>query len=114
MQRVGIVTADHAARPGPVLAARAGDKLRRGRRDTEWPGWIWCENEEGVGGWAPESFLEGAGEWVVLRRDYDATELSVSTGERLLLGQEVLGWWWAKAESGEEGWVPAGKITVNG
>jgi hypothetical protein len=109
-ERTGIVIEEHIARSGPVLVGQAGERLRRGRVDTAWPGWIWCENGAGVGGWAPEPFLDLQEEWATLRRDYDATELTAVEGDRLSLQEEVSGWWWATGTGGVQGWIPAAKV----
>ena len=39
--------------------------------------------------------------------DYEATELSVSVGEELIMGKEESGWIWCTNQDGESGWVPA-------
>lgn len=107
-----VVQEEHAPTRAEALRARRGERLRLGRRDEEWPGWIWCVAASGVGSWVPEPFVEVQGEWATLQRDYDATELTASAGERLLLHEEVLGWWWAITESGAKGWIPAAKVAI--
>jgi len=32
-----------------ALTARKGERLSFERRETEWPGWIWCTKESGKG-----------------------------------------------------------------
>jgi len=72
----------------------------------EWPGWIWCLNNDGKSGWAPESYLEISGDSAVARRDYDATELTVRMGDRLTVLDEESGWCWCEFGDDEKGWVP--------
>ncbi len=106
------VTADYeAAYPRPIRAA-AGTVMRVEREDEEYPGWVWCVATDGVAGWVAEVFLERNGRVAVLRRDYEATELTARAGERLTLGEEVSGWWWAQTEAGRKGWIPADHLRL--
>jgi hypothetical protein len=104
------VIEDHAPAQQVFLAARKGDLLRVEREDDEWPGWVWCVDEAGVGSWVPDPYLARDGERARLLVDYDATELTVCAGDVLALQHEVNGWWWATAVSGAQGWVPAAKL----
>ena len=79
--------------PNP-LVVRAGEQLTVGKRESEWPGWIWCTTRQGHGGWVPESFVTRQGDACTLRRNYDATELSVRVGEELVVEGEESGWLW--------------------
>ena len=76
------------------------------RRETEWPGWIWCTNDSGKSAWVPENWVEIEGDSCVMKRDYDSTELSVEAGEVLSVESEESGWAWATKEGRESGWVP--------
>jgi hypothetical protein len=110
MIRATVIEA-HAPVHEDVLMGKAGDVVRLGRKDDEWPGWVWCTSEKGVGSWVPEPYLARDGENGRLLVDYEATELTVSPGDRLALHHEVNGWWWATAVNGAQGWVPADKVT---
>ena len=107
------VIEDHAPVHEAVMVGRAGELLRAERADDEWPGWIWCVNDSGVGSWVPEPYLERDGELVQLVVDYDATELTVAAGDRLTLELEVNGWWWVRDDVGKQGWVPAQKMALD-
>jgi len=78
--------------------------LQRG--ETEWPEWIWCTNDAGKSDWVPENWVEIEGESCVMKRDYNAVELSVEVGEVVTIDFEESGWAWATKEGGESGWVP--------
>ena len=106
------VVEEHAPVHEDVLVAKAGDVVQLGREDDAWPGWVWCTAENGVASWVPEPYLAREGENGRLLVDYEATELTVSPGDRLALDHEVNGWWWATAVDGAQGWVPAEKIIV--
>jgi hypothetical protein len=47
-----------------------------------------------------------------MRRDYDATELSVEVGEKLTMGEEESGWAWCTNREGRRGWVPLEHLEV--
>ena len=88
------------------LAVTAGQMVTVGRRDSDWPDFLWCQDAEDREGWLPEAILaiEGASARAV--EDYDAIELSVSTGD-VVEGQRVLaGWIWCRDTAGDEGWLP--------
>ena len=91
--------------PDPIRGA-AGDRLALGRRDDEYPGWIWATAADGRAGWVPESWLCVEGEYGVLRRDYTAAELSLAPEEAVSGVLELDGWLWATNAAGEWGWVP--------
>jgi len=89
----------------PVRGA-AGDRFALGRRDDEYPGWVWATAADGRAGWLPESWLRVEGESGVLLRDYTAAELPLEPGD-VVDGEVVLnGWLWATNAAGQEGWVP--------
>lgn len=86
----------------PALRVEAGERLAVGRRDDEWPGWVWCENAAGLGGWLPEEVVGGGRALAA----FDARELTVAAGEALEPGERCAGWTWCRGARGAEGWVP--------
>jgi hypothetical protein len=100
------------AYPDP-LVVRAGDLLSVERRDTEWDGWLWCVRSDGNAGWVPEAYLDLSGPSGRMRRDYDARELTVTEGERVMVEFEQSGWFWCANSSGESGWIPAGCLDLS-
>lgn len=103
----GTVIKPHKASYSDPLKARAGDVLHRGpEKHSEWPGWIWCLDRTGKGGWIPESYLEETPEGLRLARDLDGTELTVEVGQKLTIIEEICGWVVCKTETGERGAVP--------
>ncbi|SYZ73438.1 conserved hypothetical protein [Candidatus Zixiibacteriota bacterium] len=100
-----------AAYPDPLIAFE-GDTLLIGKEDTEYPGWIWCKNFCGKSGWVPKNYISINHNRAILLRDYDATELSVSTGERLIILKEESGWYWCRNKNDQKGWVPRRNISV--
>lgn len=91
--------------PDPIRGA-AGDRLALGRRDDEYPGWVWATAADGRAGWVPESWLQVEGEHGVLRRDYTAAELPLAIGETIKGELQLNGWLWATNTAGKQGWVP--------
>lgn len=96
------VTAPWTASYDPALAVSAGEPLSVGRRsDDEWPGWVWCENAAGLGGWLP---VETVAEDRAVEA-FDARELTVAEGDMVEPGARRAGWTWCRAGE-REGWVP--------
>ena len=91
--------------PDPIRGA-AGDRLTLGRRDDEFPGWVWAMTADGREGWVPESWLRVEGESGVLLRDYDAAELPLETGDKVSGDLVESGWLWATVAGGRMGWAP--------
>jgi diadenosine tetraphosphate (Ap4A) HIT family hydrolase len=94
-----------SAYPEPVII-KAGEELDIGQRNDHWSGWIWCTNRRGQSRWVPESYVERSGNKCIALRDYEATELSVKAGERLIIRQGESGWFWCTNQLGQSGWVP--------
>ena len=95
------VRAPWTATHDPALAVRAGEALSVGCADDGWPGWVWCENASGLGGWLP---VEVVGEDRALEA-FDTRELTVAEGDTVDPGARRAGWTWCRA-AGREGWVP--------
>lgn len=103
---VRVITPYRSPFPNPLLLP-AGGRVAVTDKETEYEGWLWCTDPAGVSGWVPQSYLARQGDSAVLLRDYDATELTVSAGEELLVSESESGWYWCIRPAGESGWVPA-------
>jgi SH3-like domain-containing protein len=104
------VLADHVpAYPDPI-AMCTGDVVALGRRDPEFPGWVWCTAADGRCGWVADAYLEVVGGEGIARREYSAAELAVRAGETVELVEEESGWAWVTAAGGRAGWVPRAKL----
>ena len=95
--------------PDPLIV-RAGDELNVGKEDPEYPGWVWCTDIDGKGGWVPDDCIELAGENARARYDYAATELSATVGEELVMNKEKSGWAWCTNRKGQSGWLPLANV----
>lgn len=89
----------------PIFVLK-GESLVVAYESEKYPGWVWCVNNEGKGGWTPESYLEIDGESAVARQDYDGAELTVRDGDELTVVHEESGWCWCQFGKDEMGWVP--------
>jgi len=92
------------------LELHAGDRVRVGRPDAGWPGWIWVTASDGRGSHVPEDLLDAEDPesgMARVRRDFHARDLSVRKDEAVESLREVRGWHWCRNLSGEEGWLPA-------
>ena len=89
-----------------ALAVKTGQRLTVERRDTEWPGWLWCLDGAGLGGWLPEEVLEVSAGPARVREDFDTAELTVLPGEIVEALGAREGWVWCRAGNDAEGWVP--------
>lgn len=94
------------------LVLHNGETVTVGRRDTQWPGFLWCTNAAGKGGWVPESYFDCSGETGVANRDYTARELTAGVGEELIIYYEESGWFWCANQQGQSGWIPAENVEI--
>ena len=100
-----------AAYPDP-LKFNKGDMVEVQVKESEWTGWIWCKNNEGQERWIPRAYLDVQGNQAMINQDYDATELSVSIGEKLMIEKEESGWFWVVNKENRKGWVPMENVKV--
>jgi uncharacterized protein YgiM (DUF1202 family) len=91
------------------IDVRAGESVIVGDADPEWPGWVWCVDPRGKGGWTPEEIVERSPETRtgIVSQDFTARELKIRAGEIVSLLRLQSGWYWARGGNGEEGWIPA-------
>jgi uncharacterized protein YgiM (DUF1202 family) len=98
--------------PNPLILKK-GEKLLIEDKECEWPGWIWSITIDGKSGWIPNSYLKIRENNAVLLKDYDATELTASVGEKFLIENEESGWVWVTSENGKYGWIPLENIEIH-
>ncbi len=108
----GKVIQDYQAQYPDPITMRADEPITPGRRDPEWPGWVWCTDIRGKSGWVPESYIDQQGGAGRALKDYSAVELTVNAGEELVLGTLESGWYWATNSAHESGWVPERIIAI--
>jgi len=101
-----IVLFAHTPESEESISGTTGDRLTFERRETVYPGWIWCTDVLGNRAWVPEAFVSVSGETCVLVRDYDSRELAVSEGEVVRILEKESGWAWVVDDLDRRGWVP--------
>jgi len=104
--RVRVIAAYQAPYADPIRATAGEAVTVDGDKKTDIPGWVWCTDRLGRGGWVPERYLERHGTIGRLRCDYDAIELTIQAGEMLIVHKEESGFFWATDRTGRQGWVP--------
>lgn len=95
------------------IAFDAGQTLTITRHDDEWPDFHWAVTPAGDEGWVLRSAFElDAGQSLDALpataralMAYDARELALTPGERLMVGDDQGGWRWCYAARGDAGWV---------
>ncbi|MFX1418222.1 MAG: SH3 domain-containing protein [Promethearchaeota archaeon] len=95
----------------PLIIAK-GEVLTISEKDSEWSGWIWCTTKTGKSRWVPENYLEIKGRLGKMNQDYNATELSVKTGEELIIKKQEAEWFWVVNQQAKSGWVPIKNVKV--
>lgn len=102
-----ITTAHHTCYLNPI-AFRAGERVRIGHEDDEFPGWVRTFTADGNEGWAPLSLLTPIGtEEAQARQDYTARELDVAAGERVRVERELAGSGFTTKRGNQAGSRPA-------
>ena len=104
------VVSEYQSAYSEPLVISTGEQLAIGEKESDWSGWVWCTNRDGKSRWVPEKYVERRGGACIALCDYEATELSVSVGEELTMGQEESGWIWCTNQQGQSGWVPADHV----
>jgi uncharacterized protein YgiM (DUF1202 family) len=89
-----------------------GEILTIGEKESEWSGWIWCTNKSGESRWVPENYLEIDENTCKILQDYNATELSITVGEELIIENEEAEWFWVTNQQGNSGWVPIKNVEI--
>ena len=67
-QTCRVITDYRAAYPDPITVC-AGDELTVGDGDPD-PGWVWCTDGRGKGGWVPDDCIEQTRAGPRARYDY--------------------------------------------
>ena len=72
--------------------------------DPDWENWAWCEGNNKKA-WVPKQYIKILGTNGILERDYDAMELSVQVGEKLIVHEIVNGFGLSEKPDRAKGWV---------
>jgi ribosomal protein S18 acetylase RimI-like enzyme len=110
-----VVITDTVASYPETVTFRKSDRVQVTDRETddpEWDGWLWCEGGPGKAAWVPAAVLDISGESGILLEDYCARELSVSSGDTVMVSKILFGWAWAETIDHRSGWVPLRHIRM--
>lgn len=100
------VTKSHQSEfPHPLKLKKDG-QVNIGNKETNFEGWLWCTADSGNSGWVPENFVIRNGLLGKMKVDYDATELTVTVGQKLLVLSEESQWLWCIDNKDRKGWIP--------
>ena len=103
-----VVARDHHVVPDRApLSLCVGDVVQIGRRDTDWPAFVFVTAEAGSG-WVPSRHLSASSGEAIVTQPYNTQELPTCRGQILevIERDERSGWLWCRAGDGAEGWVP--------
>jgi hypothetical protein len=102
-----VATEAHVIPERPPLALASGDLVTVGRRDSDWPAFVFVTTARGSG-WVPARYLSADAGQAVVETPYNTTELATRSGEILevLVRDDESGWLWCRSTDGREGWVP--------
>jgi hypothetical protein len=97
----------------PIAVSMGEQVLPDFDKSTDIKGWVWCTAKDGRSGWTPEQWLiPSNGKWH-LTREFNAIELTIVLGEVLDIVREESGFFLARREDGESGWVPCANVSVD-
>jgi SH3 domain len=106
-----VATEAHAIPERPPLSLASGDVVTVGRRDGDWPAFVFVTTARGSG-WVPSRHLSADAGRAVVETPYNTTELATRRGEMLEVidRDDESGWLWCRSAGGREGWVPSRSV----
>jgi hypothetical protein len=94
-----VVTEVHRGPVHAPLSLKKGNLVSVGetyKGPGNWPDWVWCVSDAGIGAWVPLQILERRDDGTAIALEgYSSRELSVEPGEILTAAIERNGWMWA-------------------
>lgn len=103
-----VATKAHVISERPTLSLASGDVVTVGRRDSDWPAFVFVTAARGSG-WVPSRYLSANAGRAVVETPYNTTELATGSGETIEVVErdDESGWLWCRSTDGREGWVPS-------
>ena len=111
--RTAVLLRDYRTKYRDPLRFARGATVQVGRRDEEWPEFLWATDAGGRSGWVHQRWLDGERGPATALRDYSARELDAAAGEPVRLLEEAGGWWWCENLQGAQGWLPARDLRMD-
>jgi hypothetical protein len=109
------VIKDHQSEYTDPFLVKAGTILIAEDKESEWEGWVWCRTPNSIYKWYPKCYLKEITEkpsQFELLRDYDAKELPVQVGNKVIIQIEESSWAWVVKHDGEAGWIPLENLEI--
>ena len=102
-----VATEAHVIPERLPLSLASGDVVTVGRRDSDWPAFVFVITAGGSG-WVPSRYLSADAGRAVVETPYNTTELATRSGEifEVVERDDESGWLWCRSADGREGWVP--------
>jgi len=114
INKVKVIKSHHSDVLIPFQAEK-GEIVYGKEKPTQWEGWLYCKNKDGIFGWVPKAFVtpvkDSAEEFQFLRA-YDAFEISASKGEFVKIKEMESEWARIENESGKMGWIPLENLDI--
>ena len=108
MPQIFSVTSDYTVIDRAPLELTSGQKVKTGRTDVDWPGWVWVTADDGRGSYVPEDILSEMKDGIAtVIHAFAAHDLSVRAKDQVESIRHVRGWHWCRNSGGQEGWLPA-------
>jgi len=106
-----VATEAHAIPERSPLSLVSGDVVTVGRRDGDWPAFVFVTTARGSG-WVPSRHLSADVGRAVVETPYNTTELATRRDEILEVmdRDDESGWLWCRSAEGREGWVPSRSV----
>lgn len=118
-ERICRVAKDYQAEFADPIAVEAGEVFTVSERTTAWENnpswiWVWCTDQREKSGWVPKKIIQmdTNSQMGTTYAAYNARELTVTTGQELIIKQEESGWFWCCNQQGKCGWVPISHMMV--
>lgn len=105
-----LVIKDRASEfPNPVKVSKgeAVKCLKESDENGDWKGWVYCRTKCNEG-WIPEQIITRDNDSGFIIKDYDATELNITTDEIVMEEYTLNGWIFGYKENEpmNRGWIP--------
>ncbi|MHB1543504.1 MAG: SH3 domain-containing protein [Gammaproteobacteria bacterium] len=112
--RTGVVTKPYRQPYPDPIRVSAGERVSPDfAKSTDVPGWVWCTDDRGRSGWTPLDWLAQDGGARHMTRDFDAIELCVDVGARVVIHAQIASFYWVTTDDRRTGWVPCSHICVD-
>ncbi|MCB2113452.1 MAG: hypothetical protein KDD85_07870 [Parvularculaceae bacterium] len=109
--REAVAVEDYRPANNDPIAVAAGEIVTPdATRKSDLFGWIWCAGPDGREGWAPLQWIDRTRTPWRMKRDFDARELTLKIGDRLVLLYGESGFAMARGPDGKQGWAAMGLL----